>query len=266
MSRKGPRDIFSYMFSDSHAHLTCDPVFEHISELLDRAKKAGVETIVNICTDKVTLERGLKLAEDVKWVYNVGSTTPHDVEKEGGIYFHLFEEAARQGKLIAIGETGLDYHYEHSSKSLQQAFLIRYLQLAADCNLPVVIHCRDAFEDLFAIADEHYKKGPLVLHCFTGTIEDAEKALERNWLISFSGIITFKKSESLRQVVKEVPINQLLIETDTPYLAPQTKRGKPNEPSFLLETAQMVANVKGLPLEEVAKATTTNMRNFFGLN
>ena len=173
------------MFCDSHAHLTCDSVFEEVPDILKRAKDTKVETIVNICTDKGSLERGLKLAEDVKWVYNVGATTPHDVEKEGGLYFHLFEEAARQGKFVAIGETGLDYHYEHSPKPLQQAFLIRYFQLASDCGLPVVIHCRDAFEDLFAIADEHFKKGPLVLHCFTGTLKEAEKAIERSWLISF---------------------------------------------------------------------------------
>lgn len=253
------------MYCDSHAHLTSDAVFESMPDLLKRAKEADVERIVNICTDKVTLERGLKLAADVKWVYNVGATTPHDVEKEGGIYFHLFEEAARQGKLVAIGETGLDYHYEHSPKELQKAFLIRYFELARDCNLPVVIHCRDAFDDLFALADEHYKKGPLVLHCFTGTLKEAEKALERDWLISFSGIVTFKKSEALREVVKEVPINKILIETDTPYLAPLSHRGKTNEPSFLPETAQTIANVKGLPLQEVAKATLGNAQTFFSI-
>lgn len=251
------------MYCDSHAHLTCDPVFEDVSNILKRAKEAKVNSIVNICTDKITLQRGLKLAEDVKWIYNVGATTPHDVEKEGGIYFHLFEEAATSGKLVAIGETGLDYHYEHSPKTLQQAFLIRYFELAKRCNLPVVIHCRDAFDDLFALADEHYKKGPLLLHCFTGTLDDAERALDRNWLISFSGIITFKKSEELRHVVKEVPIKQLLVETDTPYLAPLSKRGKQNEPSFLPETAQTIANVKGLPLNEVATVTRENAHAFF---
>jgi len=253
------------MFCDSHAHLTSDPVFDGISDLLARAKEQKVDSIVNICTDKLTLERGLKLAEDVKWVYNVGATTPHDVEKEGGLYFHFFEEAARAGKLVAIGETGLDYHYEHSPKELQKTFLIRYFELATSCDLPVVIHCRDAFEDLFAIADEYYKKGPLVLHCFTGTMKEAEKAMERSWLISFSGIITFKKSGAMRDVVKEIPINQILIETDTPYLAPQSHRGKPNEPSFLPETAQTIADVKGLSLEEVAMATTKSARTFFRL-
>ncbi|MCP5490944.1 MAG: TatD family hydrolase [Chlamydiales bacterium] len=175
------------MYCDSHAHLTCDPVFEDVSNILKRAKEKLIR-LLTFAPIRLTLQRGLKLAEDVKWIYNVGATTPHDVEKEGGIYFHLFEEAATRGKLVAIGETGLDYHYEHSPKTLQQAFLIRYFELAKRCNLPVVIHCRDAFDDLFALmmSVQRSASSPVL-----GTLNDAEKALGRNWLISFSGIITF---------------------------------------------------------------------------
>ena len=253
------------MFTDSHAHLTCDPVFQDLPGVLERAKDKNVETIINICTDKISLKRGLELSEKVKWVYNVGATTPHDVEKEGGLYFPLFEEAARTGKLVAVGETGLDYHYEHSPKELQQTFLARYFELAAECRLPVVIHCRDAFDDLFAIAQETFPKGRVLLHCFTGTMEEAETALERGWMISMSGIVTFKKSETLRAVAKEIPFNHLMIETDAPFLAPQTQRGKMNEPSFIRETAQTIADVKGVPLEEVAAMTKENAQDFFGL-
>lgn len=253
------------MFIDSHAHLTSDPAYLDIEGILVRAKEAKVDKIINICTDKISLERGLELSKRCDWVYNVGSTTPHDVEKEGGLYFPLFEEMASKGFLVAIGETGLDYHYEHSPKKIQQTFLSRYFALAAVCHLPVVIHCRDAFDDLFAIAAEDFPKGRVVIHCFTGTMDDAEKALERGWMISFSGIVTFKKSEELRKVAKEVPLNHLLIESDTPYLAPQSKRGKMNEPSFIHETAQVIANVKGLSLEEVAKVTAKNGIDFFGL-
>ncbi|MCB1081574.1 MAG: TatD family hydrolase, partial [Chlamydiia bacterium] len=225
-----------------------------------------VGRIINICVDKLSLERGLKLAEKENWIHNVGATTPHDVEKEGGLYFPLFETAAKQGKLVAIGETGLDYHYEHSPKELQQTFLKRYFALAEECLLPVVIHCRDAFDDLYSIADEHFTKGQAVLHCFTGTMKEAEAALERNWLISLSGIVTFKRSDALREVAKEIPLNHLLIETDTPYLAPQSMRGKMNEPSFIQETAQQIADVKGIPLEEVAKATSENAMKVFNLD
>lgn len=252
-------------FCDSHAHLTSNATYEQIPEMLERAKKENIGCIINICTDKTSLERGLKLVEDVKWIYNVGATTPHDVEKEGEIYFPLFEEAARRRQLVAIGETGLDYHYKEASKSAQRAFFIRYLQLAIDCNLPVVIHCRAAFDDLFAIADEHYKNKPLLLHCFTGNMEEAEKALDRNYFISFSGILTFKKSTELREVAKEIPLSHILIETDTPYLAPQSRRGKPNEPSFLPETAQTVAQIKGVSLEKVRNVTLANAQSFFSL-
>lgn len=253
------------MFTDSHAHLTCDPVFDELNLILKRAKENGVDQIFNICTDKVSLQRGLELAEKEKWIYNIGATTPHDVEKEGGLYFPLFEKAAKEGKLIAIGETGLDYHYEHSPKEIQKTFLIRYLHLAKQCQLPVVIHCRNAFEDLFAIAKENFSKCQAVLHCFTGTMEEAEKVLENNWMISFSGIVTFKRSEELRAIVKEIPLNHILIETDTPYLAPQSMRGKRNEPGFIYETAQTIAAIKGITIEEIAHITSSNAKKFFKL-
>lgn len=254
------------MFTDSHAHLTCDPAFDQLDELLKRAKESRVDRIINICIDKLSLERGLVLVEKEKWIHNVGATTPHDVEKEGELYFPLFEMAAKQGRLVAIGETGLDYHYEHSPKELQQTFLKKYFLLAEECLLPVVIHCRDAFDDLYAIASEYFSKGQAVLHCFTGTMQEAEVALERGWMVSFSGIVTFKRSEALREVAKEVPLDQMLIETDTPYLAPQTKRGKMNEPSFISETAQMIANVKGISIGEVANITSKNAVRFFNLD
>lgn len=254
------------MFTDSHAHLTCDPAFDQLDELLKRAKESKVNRIINICIDKLSLERGFVLAEQETWIHNVGATTPHDVEKEGALYFPLFEMAAKQGRLVAIGETGLDYYYEHSPKELQQTFLKKYFSLAEECLLPVVIHCRDAFDDLYAIASECFSKGRAVLHCFNGTMQEAEVALERGWMVSFSGIVTFKRSEALREVAKEIPLNQLLIETDTPYLAPQTKRGKMNEPSFILETAQMIAKLKGIPFEEVGKITSNNAVKFFNLD
>ncbi|MCB1110806.1 MAG: TatD family hydrolase [Chlamydiia bacterium] len=253
------------MFTDSHAHLTCDPVYPELEGILKRAQEHQVDTVINICTDKISLQRGLDLAERCKWIHNVGATTPHDVEKEGGLYFPLFEKAARMGQLVAVGETGLDYHYEHSPRKLQQTFLSRYFQLAVECRLPVVIHCREAFDDLFAIAQNDFPKGKVLLHCFTGTLEEAILALERGWMISMSGIITFKRSEALRAVVKEVPLNHLLIETDTPYLAPQSKRGKMNEPSYISETAQLIADIKGIPLEEIAKITKENAQSFFNL-
>jgi TatD DNase family protein len=248
-------------FFDSHAHLTSSEVLPDLPAVLERAEKAGVDRILNICTCRATLEAGLQFK-----LTNAGATTPHDVEKEGEANFPLFERAAREGQLVAIGETGLDYHYLHSDRKVQQNFLVRYLHLAAETGLPVIFHCREAFADLFAIADcEYPKTAKAILHCFTGTIEEAEQVFERGWSLSLSGIVTFKKSESLREVARFAPLSQLLIETDTPYLAPQSKRGKQNEPAFLVETAACVAAARGASLESIAEHTRENGRQLFRL-
>lgn len=254
-------------FTDSHAHLTSHAVYEHIDALIERAKAAGVLSIVNICTDEETLRRGLSLNKKYPWIYNAAATTPHDVEKEGEALFPLMEFHACQGDLVAIGETGLDYHYHHSKPEVQQHFLKRYLKLALRCQLPVIIHCREAFEDLFKILDEHYtisgKHALGVLHCFTGSLNEAKEVLARGWYLSLSGIVTFKKSTELQEVAKMMPLDRLLIETDTPYLAPQSKRGKTNEPAFISETASFIAAIKEVPVEELASATTQNARRLF---
>ncbi len=173
------------------------------------------------------------------------------------------EKKAHEGKLVAIGETGLDYHYQHSPIFTQKAYLVRYFALALAAKLPIIFHCRDAFKDLFELSDHHYQGRPAVLHCFTGTLEEAKACLERGWMISISGIITFKKSALLREVAAYVPLDRLFIETDTPYLAPETKRGKANEPSFIDETAKALAQVKGISIEQVAEATARNAAQFF---
>lgn len=252
---------------DSHAHLTSSSLFESLDPILQRGQQAGLKAIVNICTNPLSLKRGLELSEKFPWIYQAASTTPHDVEKEGEEVFGLMAETARQGYLKGIGETGLDYHYSHSDHEIQQDFLRRYLHLALECDLPVVIHCREAFADFFKILDAEYqvngKHAPGVLHCFTGTIKEAEEVLKRGWMLSLSGIVTFKKSLELQEVAKNVPLSQLLIETDAPYLAPQSHRGKPNEPAFLAETASFLAQLKGISFEELAHATSQNAQRLF---
>lgn len=249
------------LFVDSHAHLTSEKVVSQVEEILQRAKDHKVGKIVNICTDEASLEKGLVLAKRHSWVYNAAATTPHDVEKEGESFFPIVEKHA--SSLVAIGETGLDYYYEHSNRKKQTEFLVRYFALAVQEDLPVIFHCRDAFDDLFALADAHYKGRPAVLHCFTGTKEEAKRCLDRGWFVSFSGIVTFKKSEALREAVRLVPLDRMLIETDTPYLAPESKRGKLNEPSYVVETAERIAKEKGISLEEVARASSKNASQFF---
>lgn len=251
---------------DSHAHLTSPQVIDHVDQILERAQRAHVTKIVNICTDPPSLEAGIALRKRFPWIYNTAATTPHDVEEEGESFFPIVAKAARSKELIALGETGLDYFYEHSNRALQQDFLLRYFALALETKLPLIFHCRDAFNDLFALADIHYQGALGLLHCFTGTKEEAKGVLDRGWFLSISGIVTFKKSEALREVVKYVPLDQLLIETDTPYLAPQSHRGKLNEPAFIVETAQCIAAVLGKPREEIAAVTAANAERFFSFS
>lgn len=249
---------------DSHAHLTMPEVLPHLEKIVERAQLNHIVHVINVCTDAASLQEGIALHQRHPWILNAGATSPHDVDPEGEKYFHAFANAARSHQLVAIGETGLDYYYEHSLPAVQKQFLIRYLHLAIECRLPVIFHCREAFSDLFEMTDQEYaKNSAAVVHCFTGTLDEAKKAVSRGWMISVSGIATFKKSQELRDVVRWLPMENMLIETDTPFLAPQSKRGQMNEPSWIQETAECVAQTKGIPLEVVAQITTQNAQKFF---
>lgn len=258
-------------FVDSHAHLTGDDeTFLMVHEIIKRAELANVKKIVNICTCLESLEKGLALQRQYPdLIFNSASITPHDVEKIGESSFSSIAEHAKEKKLVAIGETGLDYYYTHSNVAVQKEFLARYLHLALECNLPVIIHCRNAFDDFFEILDREYKRGtayaPGVLHCFTGTLDEAKEVIKRGFYLSLSGIVTFKKSHALQEVAKYVPLNQLLIETDAPFLAPQSKRGKPNEPAYITETAAFIANLKNITLDELMQATSINTEKLFNM-
>ena len=257
------------MFIDSHAHLSSQA--QDLDAELIRAKEAKILAIMNICTDAPSLEKGLLLALQTKEpkIYNIAATTPHDVEKDGEHFFPIVEKAGEEQKLVAIGETGLDYYYEHAPRKLQQLYLRKYLKLANRLQLPVVIHCRDAWDDFFSILDEENEeqntKTKGVLHCFTGTLSDAKKVLECGFYVSFSGIVTFPKSTVLKEVAQYVPEDRLFIETDSPYLAPHPFRGKKNEPAYVVEVAKVVAELKGISLETLAKSTTQNVISLFNL-
>jgi TatD DNase family protein len=254
------------MLIDAHAHLTHEAFADDVHAVLERARSAGIQAIVNICTHPEEVKKGLVLSQQFPWVYTVAATTPHDVEKEGETFFSQMEDAAKSGVLVAVGETGLDYHYYPGSKDIQKDFLRRYLKLATTYDLPVVIHCRDAFADLFQILDEKYVGRPGVLHCFTGNFEEAQQVIARGWYISMSGIVTFKKSNDLHEVAKTSPLDRLLIETDAPYLAPTPHRSKRNEPAYLVETAKFIAELRGISLDALAAATVRNARTLFKLN
>lgn len=254
------------MWIDTHAHVSCMQNPEAVAE---RAHAAGVEWIINICTDIETLEKGVALREACPYVCNVASTTPHDVDTQGAAEWGLFSAAARRGDLVAIGETGLDFYYERAPRTTQQEFLARYAALACEVELPLVIHCRSAFEAFYEIMRSDYfgKPGALpgILHCFTGTLKEAAPALDEGWAVSLSGILTFKKSEVLQSVARDVPFDRIVIETDAPWLAPQSRRGKTNEPAYVVEVGEMLAHIRGVEPREAARITTANAKRIFRL-
>jgi TatD DNase family protein len=256
-------------FIDSHAHLTSEEFEGDIDAVLARANEKGIKSVINICIGLKEIERGLELSKKYPNLFLAAAVHPHDAIEENNSLFEKVAHFAKKGDLVAIGETGLDYFYKHATSEKQKEFLIDHCHLALDCNLPLIIHCREAFADFFEVVDSQYQSDsrriPGVLHCFTGTDAEAEQVLERGWFISISGIITFKKSAELQEVVKRIPIDRLLIETDAPFLAPQNYRGKRNEPSFVPEVAIKIAELKGLTVEEVAYATTANCEKFFRL-
>ena len=231
-------------WTDTHAHISISPLIENIETIIQNAKEAHVNKICNICCDKKALIEGLKISKAHSNVFLIAAPSPHDVEKDYSSFKSLIEKCAREKKLIAIGETGLDYHYFHASKEKQKEALILFCQIAKKYSLPLIIHCRDAFTDLFNILDKHFSKGKVLLHCFTGTQEEANQALFRGWYISFSGIVTFKKSSLLQEVLSNMPLDRLLIETDSPYLAPEGKRGNVNEPANVPIIGKYVATKK----------------------
>jgi TatD DNase family protein len=256
-------------FIDSHAHLGMSPLWEQVEEIIEQAREKKVSHIVNICTDLDTFNKGESLRKKYPFIINAAATSPHDVEKDGDNFFPIVATQAKKKNIFAIGECGLDYYYEHSSREIQKNFLRKYFKLALETSLPIIIHCREAFKDLFEIADKEYikqkKMGPAVLHCFTGTSLEAQEVIKRGWFISFSGIITFKKSDALRDVVKETPLEKMLIETDSPYLAPQKYRGKVNQPSYVVEIAKMIAEIKKTPIKTVAQITASNAKQVFSI-
>ncbi len=256
------------MLIDSHAHVDGPEFDGDRDEVLARARAAGVERIVVIGAvgDPSSAERSVALAERDDRVWATVATHPHDVEKMTADWWAVHERLAPHPRVVAIGETGLDYYYDHSPRQAQQEAFARFIDLARRVGKPVVCHIRDAHEDARAILAEH-RAGELgvVIHCFTGTPDDAAAYAEAGYYVSFSGIVTYKTAQPLRDSVPRVPRDRLLIETDCPYLAPIPKRGKRNEPAFLTHTAEVVAAAAGMSFEELAAQTTANTARIFRL-
>ena len=254
---------------DSHAHIDAPQFADDREAMLTRARAAGITTLLAIGTGPgpEKLDAALPFAEQHDWIYTTVGIHPHEAKEVTPTHLETLARLARHPKVIAWGEIGLDYFYDHSPKDTQEKVFRQQMELAHAAKLPIIIHCRDAWPDTLRILEQAWKPTGLggILHCFTSTLEDAHRGLDMGFLISFAGNSTYPKAQSIRDVAKVLPLSNILIETDSPYLAPQPFRGKRNEPAYVAEVAKSLASVRDLSVEEIAAATTENFRRLFRL-
>ena len=249
---------------DSHCHLDFKEFNEDFRQMLERARNNSVIGMQTICTKVSEFENILSIANNEKSIWCSIGTHPHNTEHDAVTSEHIFN-MSKNDKVIGIGETGLDYYYKNSPKESQKHSFIEHIRISKKSGLPLIIHARDADHDIIDILmsenNDNNIKG--VLHCFTATKDMAIKALEMDLYISFSGIITFKNADHIRECCKIVPKDRILVETDAPFLAPTPNRGKRNEPSYIVETLKTVAELKKIDIKEMAEITTNNFFNLF---
>jgi TatD DNase family protein len=263
------------MFIDSHAHLEMEQFDADRGQMLARTQEAGIEKIVAIGsgTGRGSLDCAIQLAEQHEFIYATIGIHPHEAKLATDADFQELEGLAKRPKVIAWGEIGLDYFYDHSPRELQQDVLLTQMELARAAKLPIVIHCRpsdkseNAWDDCLGMLEQNWRTCGLggILHCFTGSWPHARRALDIGFMISFAGNLTFPKAQPIRDVAKEVPLERILIETDSPFLAPVPHRGKRNEPAFVKEVARQLGEIRGLSTEEAGHQTAANFYNFFKL-
>ena len=257
-------------FADSHCHLEYEGSAKSESDLVSEASAAGVKILINVGVDLPTLERTQTSSDRHEGVFHTVGVHPHEAQNMGADAIETLRRAAAHPKCKAIGEIGLDYYYDHSPREIQRQQLQAQLDLAAELGLPVVIHTRDAEADQLEILKAHVsrlsdeaRKNPGVIHCFTGSQSFGLECIKLGFSISFSGILTFKAAEDLRECARVFPLDRILVETDSPFLAPVPHRGKKCEPKMVIHTAEKVAEVRGIPLAEVASATFQNTCRVF---
>ena len=250
---------------DSHCHLDSEKFNADREAAIDRALAAGVERMVSIGSGDgpPDLECGVRLADLHPSIFATVGVHPHDASKaEPGTYPRL-AELLRHPKVVALGEIGLDYHYDFSPREVQRAVFIEQMRVAADARKPIVIHTREAWEDTLALLEEHWKPTGLsgIMHCFSGTPAEAQRCVDLGFYLSFGGIVTFPKATDIQESARTTPAERLLIETDAPFLAPVPFRGKRNEPAFVVHTAERLANLRGVTVEEITRVTSANFLN-----
>jgi TatD DNase family protein len=251
------------MFVDSHCHLDYKPLSDDLEVTMGKAREAGIGAVLTIGTSISGSERLPGLVERHANIWCTAGVHPHEAEKDGAGVSAL-GLLARHPKVVGLGETGLDYYYDNSPREAQMRAFRAHVGIAAETGLPLVIHTRDAEPDTAAVLKHAAESGVTgVLHCFSSSRQLAEIGLELGFYISISGIVTFKNAEDLRNTVRAIPLDRLLVETDAPYLAPAPHRGRPNEPALLIHTAQKVAELKGIEMAALARATTDNFFRLF---
>ncbi|KGR76559.1 TatD family hydrolase [Ureibacillus manganicus] len=254
------------MFIDTHVHLNADQYDEDLKEVIQRAIEAKVEKMVVVGFDRKTIERAMKLADEYDFIYAVIGWHPVDAIDCTEDDLKWIEELSRHPKVVGIGETGLDYHWDKSPKDVQQRLFRKQIHLAQKLNLPIIIHNREATADIVKILrEENAASIGGIMHCFSGSVETAKECIAMNFMISLGGPVTFKNAKTPKEVAKEIPLAHLLIETDAPYLAPHPYRGKRNEPSFVPLVAEEIAQLKGISVEEVGRVTSANAIKLFGI-
>lgn len=259
-------DSNNLFFIDSHAHLELEPLVDNPGAVVERASAAGVVAIITVGIDLEDAKRALDMADQFDQVFACVGFHPHNAKEVGDDGLAKMEELARHPKVVGYGEVGLDFFRNRSPRGRQLAIFEDQLLLAKTLNKPVVIHLRDAYPEGLAMLE---KAAPFasggVIHCFSGSLDDAKRALHLGFHISIPGTVTYKKNEILRSIVAQLPPERLILETDCPFLSPEPFRGKDNEPAFIVHTARKVAEVRGVPLREISRVTTGNAIRLFDL-
>ena len=256
------------MITDSHCHLDYPNLYNQLDDVVKRAEYNKVKYLLTICTTLRSFERIKLITMKYKNIYGTFGIHPHESEKHTQVDSKfILNIKKRHNKIIGIGETGLDFYYSYSSKKIQKKSFIEHISAASQLNIPIIVHSRNAEIDIYEILKSESKNSNLkvLIHCFTGSKDFAKKLIDLNFYISVSGIITFKKSNELANIVSSIPIENLLVETDSPYLAPLPYRGKDNEPSYIIHTVQKLSQIKKLSKESIMINTTNNFMKLFNL-
>ncbi|SJZ75591.1 TatD family hydrolase [Selenihalanaerobacter shriftii] len=255
------------MLVDTHAHIDFPKFDQDRQQVIKRAKESNLKYIINVGADEESSRRSVDLANEEEMIYAVVGVHPHEAKTVADKTYQQLKEWSTKDKVVAIGETGLDYHYDNSPRQVQREVFRKHIQLAKEVDLPLVIHSREAEEETMKILikeDAHEVGG--VIHCFGGDLEMAQQAIENNFYIAVGGVLTFNNAHQLRRVIKQIPLDRLLIETDAPYLTPAPNRGKRNEPAYVEYVAEKLAELLPYSIEKIEKTTTKNAEGLFNIS